>query len=181
MAISNQFDVAARNDRGMRFLKSLVLALNLLFAGTALCVGEGEMAPDFVLPVLGGETTKSLSASHGKVRYVDFWASWCPPCRVSIPEIVALQKELGGGDFEVIAINVDERMEDALRFLERYPVNYDVLSDPQGTTASAWALPGMPTSFVIDPEGRVTLVHVGFRRGDMEGIRAHIVELLGRP
>ena len=72
-------------------------------------------------------------------------------------------------------------MEDVVRFLERYPVNNDILSDPKGTTASAWALPGMPTSFVIDPEGRVTLVHVGFRRGDMEGIRAHIVELLGRP
>ena len=162
-------------------LKPLVLALSLTFAGTASCVGEGEMAPDFVLRVLDGETTKSLSASHGKVRYVDFWASWCPPCRVSVPEIVALQTELGGGDFEVVAINVDERMEDAVRFLERYPVNYDVLSDPQGTTASAWALPGMPTSFVIDPQGRVTLVHVGFRRGDMESIRAHIVELLGRP
>ena len=76
-------------------VKPLVLASSLLFAGTASCVGEGEMAPDFVLPVLGAETTKSLSASHGKVRYVDFWASWCPPCRVSVPEIVALQTELG--------------------------------------------------------------------------------------
>ena len=159
----------------------LALALNLLLAGTAWCVGEGEPAPDFELPVLGGETTKSLSASHGKVRYVDFWASWCPPCRVSIPEIVALQRELGGSGFEVIGINVDERIDDALKFLEHHPMNYDVLSDPRGATAAAYALPGMPTSFVIDPEGRVTLVHVGFRRGDMEGIRAHIVELLGRP
>ena len=158
----------------------LVLALNLLLAGTAWGVGEGEPAPDFELPVLGGETTKSLSASHGKVRYVDFWASWCPPCRVSIPDIVALQRELGGSGFEVIGINVDERIDDALAFLERHPMNYDVLSDPQGATAAAYALPGMPTSFVIDPEGRVTLVHVGFRRGDMKAIRAHIVELLGR-
>ena len=138
------------------------------------------MAPGFELPVLGGETTKSLSASHGKVRYIDFWASWCPPCRVSVPEIVALQRDLGGSRFEVIAINVDERLDDALRFLEHYPMNYDVLSDPQGATAAAYALPGMPTSFVVDPEGRVTLVHVGFRRGDMQAIRAHIVELLER-
>ena len=138
------------------------------------------MAPGFELPVLGGETTKSLSASRGKVRYIDFWASWCPPCRVSVPEIVALQRDLGGSRFEVIAINVDERLDDALRFLERYPMNYDVLSDPRGATAAAWALPGMPTSFVVDPDGRVTLVHVGFRPGDMEDIRAHIVELLER-
>ena len=138
------------------------------------------MAPGFELPVLGGETTKSLSASHGKVRYIDFWASWCPPCRVSVPEIVALQRDLGGSRFEVIAINVDERIDDAVRFMEHHPMNYDVLSDPRGATAAAWALPGMPTSFVIDPEGRVTLVHVGFRRGDMQAIRAHIAELLER-
>ena len=55
-----------------------------------------------------------------------------------------------------------------------------LLSDPQGATAAAYDLPGMPTSFVVDPEGRVTLVHVGFRRGDMKAIRAHIVELLAR-
>jgi len=160
--------------------KAFVLALSLLLANPALGVAEGDMAPGFELPVLGGETTKSLSASHGKVRYIDFWASWCPPCRVSVPEIVALQRDLGGSRFEVIAINVDERLDDALRFLEHYPMNYDVLSDPQGATATAYALPGMPTSFVVDPDGRVTLVHVGFRRGDMKAIRAHIVELLER-
>ena len=157
-----------------------VLALSLLLAGTAQGVTEGDMAPDFVLPVLRGETTQSLSASHGKVRYIDFWASWCPPCRVSVPAIVALQRELGGDRFEVIAINVDERVEDAVRFMEHHPMNYVVLSDPSGATAGAWALPGMPTSFVVDPEGRVTLVHVGFRPGDMEAIRAHIVGLLER-
>ena len=85
-------------------LKRFVLALNLLLANTAWGVTEGDSAPDFMLPVLGGETTRSLSASHGKVRYLDFWASWCPPCRVSVPEIVALQRELGGDRFEVIAI-----------------------------------------------------------------------------
>ena len=161
-------------------IKSCLLALGLLLAQPASGVTEGDIAPDFNLPVLGGETTRSLSASHGKVRYIDFWASWCPPCRVSVPEIVALQEALGGPRFEVIAINVDERVDDALRFVEHYPVNYVVLSDPTGRTASDYALPGMPTSFVLDPQGRVTLVHVGFRPGDMEAIRAHIDALLGR-
>ena len=71
-------------------LKSCILALSLLLADAAWGVGEGDMAPDFLLPSLAGESTKSLSASHGKVRYLDFWASWCPPCRVSVPEIAAL-------------------------------------------------------------------------------------------
>ena len=161
-------------------LRSFALSLNLLASGVAFGVTVGDMAPDFVLPVLGGESTRALSESHGKVRYIDFWASWCPPCRVSVPALVALQEELGGDRFDVIAINVDERTGDALRFLERHPTNYDSLSDPRGETAEAYSLLGMPTSFVLDPEGRVTLVHVGFKRGDMKAIRAHIVELLVR-
>ena len=159
-------------------LKLLVFALNLLFAHTAFAVSEGELAPHFSLPVLGGDSMRSLSESHGKVRYIDFWASWCAPCRVSIPQIVALQEELGGNLFEVIAINVDEQVDDAVDFLKYYPVNYENLSDPTGTIAEAYALRGMPMSFVINPEGRVTLVHKGFKRGDMQAIRVHIVELL---
>ena len=154
------------------------LALTLLFFTPVFGVTAGDDAPDFTLQVLGSESTGSLSATHGKVRYIDFWASWCAPCRVSIPQIVALQADLGGNHFEVIGINVDERVGDALEFLDRFPVNYRNLSDPIGTTAAAYALQTMPMSFVVDPNGRVTLVHEGFRRGDMETIRAHIVELL---
>ena len=161
-------------------LGSFTLFLNLLVSGTALGVSVGDLAPGFVLPVLGSKATRSLSESHGKVRYIDFWASWCPPCLVSVPAIVTLQEELGGERFEVIAINVDEQIGDALKFLERHPTNYDSLSDPRGETAEAYALLGMPTSFVLDPEGHVTLVHVGFRRGDMKAIRAHIIALLDR-
>ena len=158
---------------------SCLLALIVLVAKPAFAVGEGDVAPDFSLPVLGEESMWSLSDNQGKVRYLDFWASWCPPCRVSIPEIIALQEELGGSRFEVVGINVDERLDDAMRFLSRFPVNYKNLSDPKGKTAETYALLGMPTSFVVDPEGRVTLVHVGFKRGDMKAIRFHILELLG--
>ena len=159
---------------------SFLLVLSGLVAGPAFAIGEGDAAPDFSLPVLGGDSTRTLSDSHGKVRYLDFWASWCPPCRVSIPEIAALHEELGGSRFEVIGINVDERLADALRFMRRYPVGYENLSDPKGEIAEAYALLGMPTSFVIGAQGRVTLVHVGFKPGDMKAIRAHILELLGK-
>ena len=161
------------------FFTSCLLALSVLVAGPAFAVGEGDAAPDFSLPVLGSDSMRSLSDSHGKVRYLDFWASWCPPCRVSIPEIVSLQDELGGSRFEVIGINVDERPADAVRFMRRYPMSYENLSDPSGKTAEAYALLGMPSSFVIDPGGHVTMVHVGFRPGDMKAIRDHILQLLG--
>ena len=159
-------------------LLSFVLSLNVLIANAALGVSEGDLAPEFTLPILGGEESKSLSESHGKVRYLDFWASWCIACRVSIPEMIVLQQELGERRFEVIAISVDEWTDDATRFLSRYSLNYDNLSDPQGEIAKTYGLLAMPSSFVIDPEGRVTLVHQGFKPGDMTAIRAHIVELL---
>ena len=160
--------------------KTLLVVLNLLITAPAAAVDEGEMAPEFTLPVLGGNDTVSLSDSRGKVRYIDFWASWCPPCRVSIPLIVALQEELGGESFEVLAINIDERVEDALRFSEGYAMNYVNLSDPEGEVAETYDLRTVPMSYVVDPEGRVTLAHAGFRRGDMAGIRSHILGLLGQ-
>ena len=160
-------------------MKTSTLLPGLLIASTVFGAEEGEIAPDFMLPILGTESMQSLSATHGKFRYIDFWASWCAPCRVSIPRIIALQEELGGEHFEVIAVNVDERVEDALDFLGLYPFNYVNLSDPEGRVAETYELKAMPMSFVVDPEGRVTLAHTGFRRGDMDTIRAHILELLG--
>ena len=161
-------------------VRSVVFTLNMLAAAAAFGTTEGDLAPDFTLPVLGDESAMSLSDSHGKVRYVDFWASWCAPCRVSIPRIMALQEELGGERFEVIAVNLDERVDDALDFVDRYAMNYVNLSDPHGAVAETYDLKAMPMSYVIDPEGRVTLTHAGFRRGDLEAIRAHILEQLDR-
>ena len=144
----------------------------------AQAVAVGETAPEFTLSRLDQSADTSLASSHGKIRYLDFWASWCAPCRVSLPEIVKLQNELGGDRFEVIAINVDENPGAATKFLKRFPVNYQVLSDPTGKVAAQYELPGMPTSFVVDPSGKITLIHTGFRKGDMASIRAHIESLL---
>ena len=161
-------------------LRSLILAMSIIVANAALAVSEGDQAPDFSLPVLGSGESKSLSESHGRVRYLDFWASWCVPCEKSVPEMIVLQRELQGRRFEIIAISVDERVDDALRFLDRHDVNYDNLSDPEGVTAKAYSLLGMPSSFVIDPEGRVTMTHTGFKPGDIRAIKAHILELLSQ-
>ncbi len=161
-------------------MKTLLTAVVWIGCLTASVLSNAQIAPPFALPILGHSQQVKLSEFNGKVVYLDFWASWCGPCRISIPQIVKLQEELGSNEFAVLAVNVDEDPELALAFLNRNPVNYTVLSDPDARVAKSYKLPGMPTSFVINKAGEISMTHVGFKRGDMAVIRKHIEGLLGR-
>jgi peroxiredoxin len=152
----------------------LICLLPLLSHGLEV----GETAPEFELSSLPNQTPMELQDFAGKVRYVDFWASWCAPCRVSFPELIKLRAEMGSENFEIIAISVDEKTEDATRFLRRFDPQYPVLHDPDGKVAERYDIPAMPTSFIIDRYGQITMVHTGFRDGDIEKIRTHINSLL---
>ncbi|WP_416396530.1 TlpA family protein disulfide reductase [Allohahella sp. A8] len=135
-------------------------------------------APDFQLPVLNSDSTQSLSEYRGMIVYVDFWASWCGPCRKSLPQLSKLRNELvEAGDFEVLAINLDAKTEDATRFLSQFPVSYPVLLDPKGKTPEAYGLVGMPTSYLIDQKGNIVSKHEGFRDGDIEKLRKEVETL----
>ncbi|MCZ6829187.1 MAG: TlpA disulfide reductase family protein [Gammaproteobacteria bacterium] len=142
-------------------------------------ISSGQLAPAVDLPNLpvdGGHT--SLASLQGKVVYLDFWASWCGPCRVSLPRLNTLRKELGEQGFEVLAINVDEFEEDALQFLQEFPVDYPVVWDNAGHSPQTFGILGMPTAFIIDRKGVVREIHQGFRKSDTAKIRARVVELL---
>ncbi|MEH6581471.1 MAG: TlpA disulfide reductase family protein [Halioglobus sp.] len=143
-------------------------------------VAVGDNAHSVILPNLpdNGATT-SLVDLRGKVVYLDFWASWCGPCRLSFPQLEALRTELGPDGFEVLAINVDEFEADALAFLEETPVSYPVVRDATGATPADWGILGMPTGFLIDRQGIVRKVHQGYRKNDGAGLRVEIVSLLG--
>ncbi len=159
-------------------MKILLIVVLFLWSATATALSEGDIAPSFSLPILGESKLVQLDEFQGKVVYLDFWASWCAPCRISLPQITALQAELGSDQFEVVAINLDEDQDKAIRFLKRFPVNYTVLTDPEGQVAEAYQLPGMPSSFIISRMGKISLTHTGFRQGDMTIIRNHIKGLL---
>lgn len=144
-------------------------------------VQAGQQAPVVSLPALssGGPAQLSLASLQGKVVYLDFWASWCGPCRVSFPQLEQLRQELAPQGFEVLAVNVDESEADALAFLEEIPVTYPVVRDGTGATPAAWGILGMPTGYLIDRKGVVRLVHQGYRKSDGAALRASIIELLG--
>jgi thiol-disulfide isomerase/thioredoxin len=122
----------------------------------------------------------TLSNLHGKVVLLDFWASWCGPCRQSFPLYEQLRAELPTQDFTLLAINLDETEAAPSAFLQEHPVHYTSLADPAGDVAKAYGLRGMPTSFVIDRDGVVHGRHTGFTPADIDAVRKEIKDLIDK-
>jgi cytochrome c biogenesis protein CcmG, thiol:disulfide interchange protein DsbE len=152
--------------------RMLVLCLLAMPASLATAtVPEGEPAPNFQLPgVRPSDAAITLSELRGKVVYVDFWASWCLPCLRSLPQINTLYEQYREQGFEVVAITIDDPIEDAHEFLEdlEVPLAYHVVADQTAEIMDLYGVAGMPTSFLIDREGVVRKVHLGFREGDTD-------------
>jgi peroxiredoxin len=164
--------------------RTLLFAALLGFAGVAVpaahMIDIGAPAPAFDLPVFGqNHRHMSLAQQRGKVVLLDFWASWCGPCRQSFPLYEKLRSEMPTRDFTLLAINLDEMIDGPTAFLEEHPVHYTSLADPNGEVAKAYGLIGMPSSFVIDRDGIVRARHTGFKPQDVEALRKEIRELLG--
>ncbi len=160
-----------------KFLAIAALWCLPLLASAGVVVGDE--APEVALPSLSSEGQLSLSSLRGKVVYVDFWASWCGPCRVSFPILESLRNEFVDQGFEVFAISVDEDAAEARRFLDEVPVSYPVVLDDTGATPTVWAPPGMPTAYLVDRNGVVRAVKAGFKKSDGDKLRAAIEQLLG--
>lgn len=164
----------------LKALPRIASALILAACSTQiLAVEEGEKAPDFTLPSIHeGLPEIALSALAGKTVYVDFWASWCAPCLKSLPLYNELYHKYKDQGFEIVAINVDNPIEDGQDFLLDTPLDFLIPADPEGTTPEMFEVIGMPTSYLIAPDGTVTLVHMGFRDGDLELVEEAIVKTL---
>lgn len=164
-------------------LWALLCLLGLFTLPVTAGVQVGQSAPQISLPLLAPDTSEvlRLDSLRGKVVYLDFWASWCGPCRLSFPQLEALRQELGPRGFEVLAVNVDEFAPDALRFLEDLNVTYPLVRDGSGETPAKYGILGMPTGFLIDRTGTVRLIHQGYRKSDGAALREEIIALLGDP
>lgn len=130
---------------------------------------------------LAGEVSdfKNLLNQHkGQVIYVDFWASWCVPCRKSFPWMNNMQKKYQDQGFKVITVNVDADKINATNFLSLYPANFEVFYDPKGKIATEFKLPGMPSSFVINRAGKIVSGHVGFNDDKKIQYEKEITQLL---
>lgn len=160
------------------------LALVLL-AGPARALDPGEVAPEVAGKQLLGEQRIRLSDWRGKLVIVDFWATWCGPCVLSLPQLDALRSKLhaeGLADrFEVLGVNLDDDPARARRFLDQHPISYPVVSDLIGLAARRYAPPKLPSAYLVGTDGRVRFIYYGHGEGYQETLEAKVRELLAEP
>ena len=150
----------------------------MITSSSSQAIEVGQTIPHCQATMAGGTSTLDFSNYKGKVILVDFWATWCPPCKKSMPFLNGLQNKLPKDSFEIIAINVDEDTEAAKQLLNDNPIDYQIAFDPQGNCPGVFDVKAMPSSYLVDKTGKVTLIHLGFRDGDEAIIREHISALL---
>jgi thiol-disulfide isomerase/thioredoxin len=121
---------------------------------------------------------EALAQQHDKVVLVDFWASWCGPCRQAIPHYRALRREFAAKGFEVIGVDVDQNPRDGAAALQSLHPDYPQVADPQGRIAAQYDLPGMPTAYLLDRRGTVRRVQVGFDQNDIEPLHQAVAQLV---
>lgn len=118
-------------------------------------------------------------ASHkGKVIYVDFWASWCVPCRKSFPWMNDMQAKYADKNFTILSVNLDAQRNLAEEFLKETPAKFPIFYDPKGKVARAFKLKGMPSSFIINKKGEIVSSHVGFTEEKKQKYQQEILSLL---
>jgi peroxiredoxin len=133
-------------------------------------------APDFKLE--GQDKPVQLSKYRGQIIYLDFWASWCQPCRKSFGWMNKMQSLYGKEGFKVIAVNLDESRTKAEKFLAQIPAEFEVAFDPKGSTAESYKVKAMPSSYIIDKQGKVVHANLGFRGNDEDALEEKIRNLI---
>lgn len=160
----------------IRTCLSAVLCVAALAFTSAASAGDAELAPPFRLPSLTGEQV-DLASLRGKVVLVNFWASWCPPCREELPELERISREYRDKGVEIVGINIDQEKENALRFVKRFSLTYTILFDENFKVVEEYRAKAMPTSYLIDRDGRVSQVFHGYSKKKLPKMEAAIASL----
>lgn len=158
----------------------LALVLMALFGmpALALAVEVGEPPPEINLPDLNSGKKISLAALRGKVVVIDFWASWCAPCKEEMPVLESLYKRFKDSGLVIIGVSVDNEAANAKKFLSGVKVSFPIVHDGGHVVADKFKPPRMPTSYIIDKAGKIRFVHAGFRKEDAKKIEDEVTKLL---
>ncbi|WP_221798825.1 TlpA family protein disulfide reductase [Oceanobacter mangrovi] len=141
------------------------LCLTLMLTGLSWLPASSQAEVDF-------------DALKGRVVYLDFWASWCGPCRESFPWMQKMHRRYADQGLEVIAVNLDQEAELYQQFLKQFPSDFRIERDPDGKLAEYFGIETMPTSFLIDRDGNAVKRHLGFRKDEEKQYEHEIRQLL---
>ena len=163
------------------YVRAWVAVLGLAAPVTASALDAGAPAPKVPMPGLSAQSAVSLEALRGRVVYVDFWASWCVPCRLSMPALDGLYRKHSGRGLTVVGVNKDVGVAEAQRFLKRVPVSFPLAADAGDQVAKAFEVKAMPSGYLIDRKGVVRHVHHGFTAETAAALEKQIEALLAEP
>ena len=155
------------------FLQSIILSCVLISGITT----AASKAPELNLSDTNGKMVQ-LANYQGKVVYLDFWATWCVPCRKSFPWMNDMLSQYQSQGLEIIAVSLDEKRKMVENFLKKFPANFTIALDPEGKTADLYKVRGMPSSYIIDRQGNIVETHMGFRKKDKEKLELLLKEAL---
>jgi thiol-disulfide isomerase/thioredoxin len=158
-------------------MRTITIAALLTFAVSARAdLKQGDHARDFEQKTLNGSTVK-LSQLRGKVVLLDFWASWCEPCKKELPLLAKLAPRLKQKGVEIVAVNIVEQKANAVDFIKTNAPGLTVVYDKDHKIVSEYEPPKMPSSFVIDKNGVIRAVNAGFESGDEAKIEKQLTSL----
>lgn len=142
-----------------------ILLLALVVNSTGAAVNENSAAPDFVLKSRNGHNVR-LSELRGQVVMINFWATWCGPCRQEMPLLETLYQRYKKLGFTLLGVNVEENSRPAANFLKDVPVSFPVLFDSRNDVSKLYKVSGMPSTVIVDRDGKVRFAHTGYVPGD---------------
>ncbi len=155
-----------RSDIGFpAVILGLGLALALPPGAPAAGVGPGTPAPAFQLPAASGAPV-GLAELKGQVVLINFWASWCGPCRQEMPVLEQLYRKYKPAGFALLGVNVEPKSGDATNFLKSTPVSFPILFDTSSKVSNLYEVSGMPSTVIVDRRGNVRYIHHGYKPGD---------------
>jgi cytochrome c biogenesis protein CcmG, thiol:disulfide interchange protein DsbE len=152
-----------------------LLVFGLLSKGNSR-LAQGAVAPSPPLPKLGEAGKGSLNEYRGKWVLVNFWASWCDPCRAEAPELVKFQQEHAGQNFTVVGIDTQDISDDGLKFAKEYGLDYPLLHDGNGDYGHEYGTTGVPENYLLEPNGKLAWAEYG--PVDKKILEEHVAPLL---
>jgi DsbE subfamily thiol:disulfide oxidoreductase len=165
------------------FTKSLLFPLIVVFTFSSVMSfstsveAKRTQAPDFTLKSRDGKNVR-LSDLRGQVVLLNFWASWCGPCRQEMPILDDIHKQYSSLGFSVLGVNLDAKSSKAINYLKDTPVTFPVLYDPKGDVSGTYGVQAMPSTVIIDKDGNVRFLHEGYKSGYEDDYRKQIKKLL---